>query len=119
MEKIIKEGKSIEAALSALMEENNLSKEEQETLNNQIAKPLLMLSNLSNEETAKQIKMQIISSMQESSAKSIKEGDYALPGYPSTSGISPEILEQMSLIEILKVILSNVKLYCDGFIGNF
>ena len=28
MEKIIKEGKSIEAALSALMEENNLSKEE-------------------------------------------------------------------------------------------
>ena len=26
MEKIIKEGKSIEAALSALMEENNLSK---------------------------------------------------------------------------------------------
>ena len=28
MEKIIKEGKSVEAALSALMEENNLSKEE-------------------------------------------------------------------------------------------
>ena len=27
MEKIIKEGKSVEAALSALMEENNLSKE--------------------------------------------------------------------------------------------
>ena len=25
----------------------------------------------------------------------------------------------MELIEILKVILSNVKLYCDGFIGNF
>ena len=82
---------------------NKLSKEEQETLNNQIAKPLLILSNLSNEETAKQIKMQIISSMQESNAKSIKEGEYALPGYPSTPGISPEILEQMSLIEILKV----------------
>ena len=82
---------------------NKLSEEEQETLNDQIAKPLLILSNLSNEETAKQIKMQIISSMQESNAKSIKEGEYALPGYPSTSGISPEILEQMSLIEILKV----------------
>ena len=81
---------------------NKLSEEEQETLNDQIAKPLLILSNLSNEETAKQIKMQIISSMQESNAKSIKEGEYALPGYPSTSGISPEILEQMSLIEILK-----------------
>ena len=49
---------------------NKLSKEEQETLNNQIAKPLLILSNLNNEETAKQIKMQIISSMQESNAKS-------------------------------------------------
>ena len=25
----------------------------------------------------------------------------------------------LELAEILKVILSNVKLYCDGFIGNF
>lgn len=79
---------------------NKLSEEEQETLNGQIAKPLLILSNLNNEETAKQIKMQIISSMQESSTKSIKE-EYTSED-SSISSISAEIIEQMSLIEILK-----------------
>ncbi len=43
---------------------NKLSKEEQESLNNLMAKPLLILSNLSNENTAETLKQEIIKNMQ-------------------------------------------------------
>ena len=81
---------------------NKLSEEEQEELNNQIAKPLLILSNLTDKETAEQIKTQIISSMQVKNIESEEENKDNLQYNTSTLGVSSEILNEMSLMEILK-----------------
>ena len=81
---------------------NKLSEEEQEKLNNQIAKPLLILSNLTDKETAEQIKTQIISSMQVKNIESEEENKDNLQYNTSTLGVSSEILNEMSLMEILK-----------------
>lgn len=69
----------------------DLNKEEQEKLNSIIAKPLMMLSMVTNEEQAEIIKNQIIETM-----NSMKEYD------DKTPIITPETMSKMSLIDILK-----------------
>lgn len=62
---------------------NELNKEELDELGNTMAKPLMLLSNVTNEQTAEKIKEQLVNTMQ------------------GTLPIPPAIMNQMSLLEIL------------------
>lgn len=53
--------------------QNKLNDEEQENLNNIMAKPLMIIYNLSNEEEAENIKSQIISSMPQAMQEQLKD----------------------------------------------
>ena len=82
---------------------NNLSKEEQEDLSTLIAKPLMLLSNINDEEQAKAIKEQIIESMQNPNIQDIPEESQEMmqEQIQNETTISPVVIQQMSLIELL------------------
>lgn len=82
---------------------NNLNKEEKENLSTLIAKPLMLLSNINNEEQAKTIKEQIIESMQNPNIQDIPEESQEIvqEQIQNEATISQAIIQQMSLIELL------------------
>ena len=87
---------------------NNLSKEEQENLSTLIAKPLMILSNVTNEEIANSMKEQIVQSIQgqQTNTKTIyEEGEEVtqeeIMKEQIETTISPVIINQMSLLELL------------------
>lgn len=82
---------------------NNLSKEEQEDLSTLIAKPLMLLSNINDEEQAKAIKEQIIESMQNPNIQDIPEESQEMmqEQIQNETTISPVVIQQMTLIELL------------------
>lgn len=89
---------------------NKLNKEELNDLSSIMAKPLMILSNVTNEQTAEKIKEQLVNTMQ-----GMKEYDtQAMPeGIPTEEiinkqneavgnlDVSPAIMSQMSLLELL------------------
>lgn len=88
---------------------NELSKDELNELGTLMAKPLMILSNVTNEQTAEKIKQQLINSMQgmqEYDEQTMPEGmpieiinkqNEAISNLP----IPPAIMNQMSLLELL------------------
>lgn len=89
---------------------NKLNKEELNDLSSIMAKPLMILSNVTNEQTAKKIKEQLINTMQgmqEYDTQTMPEGiptEEILNKQNEAVGnldISPAIMSQMSLLELL------------------
>lgn len=92
---------------------NELSKDEVNELGTLMAKPLMILSNVTNEQTAEKIKQQLINSMQGMQEYDEQTMPEELPeGMPieqinkqnetiDNLPISPAIMNQMSLIELL------------------
>lgn len=79
---------------------NNLTDVEQENLNNIMAKPLMMLSMITNEEQAETIKEQIIDSMQNNRKYDETTGKINLQSSEGTSNG----MAQMTLIDLIKTI---------------
>ena len=79
---------------------NNLTDVEQENLNNIMAKPLMMLSMVTNEEQAETIKEQIIASMQNNRKYDETTGKINLQSSEGTSNG----MAQMTLIDLIKTI---------------
>ena len=117
MEKIIKEGKSVEAALSALMEENNLSKEE--FLYTSSVKKGKLFQGTIYEVTA-YLKTDINNEIKESAKKCFLEkncegeitlGDLASKGYVGVL-VDPVTKEEVSKDECLKY-ENNEVVFCN------
>lgn len=85
-----------------------ITKEQQKDLNKIISKPLMILSLIENEETANQIKEQLIQNMQEQTQKQIKVEDNNKSLSPAlTQQIEQQksqlkAIENMSLLQIIK-----------------
>lgn len=106
---------------------NDLKETEQENLNNVMAKPLMMLSIITNEEQAETIKGQIIASMQsmrEYDVTTIPEGITEQTNSQDSVGadILPNEMAQMTLIDLIKampeeqleVMIKNVEEQLNG-----
>ena len=82
---------------------NKISNEEQEDLNNLIAKPILILSNINNEQTSESMKQEMIKTMQNMQEynEQTKPADLILETNSSNNILSPDLMNQMTLLEIL------------------